>query len=965
MTTQRTILVPEDELERRVEAFEAAWGTSGPASVENFLPPRESPAFPQVLAELIRIDLEYRWAEGDAPRLESYRGLAPELFRDSQWVGSLAFEEYRQRRAKGDPVDRNEYGSRYGIDVSAWPEPAPPQTEPLPGDTIDGFKIVAELGRGAFGRVYLAEQSSLAGRRVAIKLSRRIGIAEPDALARLQHTHIVPIYSADQIGQRQLIVMPFLGRTTLADVLDTLRANTFWPLSGEDLADTVVDRATRTSGTEVPKPAERKHDAHAKPLEQLRSLSWCDAVLWIGWKLADALSHAHERGILHRDVKPANVLLTDEGMPMLLDFNLAAEADAAVAAGGTPAYMAPEELAALGQVRRLPDPRSDLYSLGMVLAELLTGALPKPGAVELRRLNPRVSPSTEAIIRKCLAPTPAERYASARELAEELHRQLTHQPLSFTREPSVRERLLKWKRRHPVLASSGSIAIAAALLIAMLVGSLAIRQERLKRLDEERDALQTYTAFETELPATLEQFTLREHGSGSAEIDRLLERYQVAGDAAWWESPRVTLLPEARRNELLQQVGELLLLKARQEPDREAAIRINQGAERVFEQWRSVPRIVWQDRHDFAVSLRRESEARTWHDRAATTVPEARDWYLSGLAARDAGRLLEAEKLFEQAVAEDAGHYWSWMLLGDVRTSLGRDVRAEGCFDACIALKPGLAAAYYNRGLCRHRLKRYEEAISDHSQVLKLEPRRSQALVARGLAFQEVTRWQSAEADFTAAIDADTPETRVWFHRSAVRKELQYAAGATADRAEGLKRVPKDEVSWITRAQARAAAGDFKGALTDLDEALLLNPRSYSGLMNKVNLLDEKMHREADAATVMDRLVAAHPWAMAPRSGRAVLRARLGRMAEAKADAEHCLKENPDAFTRYQLAGAFALISKTDPAAAATAMELLRSALRDGSGYVWLPADADLDPIRKSEEFRKLLEAARTLAPSK
>lgn len=965
MTIDRTIVVPEDELERRIEAFEAAWGTSGPAQVENFLPSRESPAFPQVLAELIRIDLEYRWAEGGSPRLESYRGLAPDLFLDSQWVGSLAFEEYRQRRAKGDPVDRNEYGSRYGIDVSAWPEPALPQAEPLPGDTVNGFKIVSELGRGAFGRVYLAEQTGLAGRRVAIKLSRRIGIAEPDALARLQHTHIVPIYSADQIGPRQLIVMPFLGRTTLADVLDTFRANKFWPLSGEDLADTVVDRATHTSTFKTPDSPAKKLAEHSKPLEQLRSLSWCDAVLWIGWKLADALAHAHERGILHRDVKPANVLLTDDGLPMLLDFNLAAEADSPVSAGGTPAYMAPEELAALKQGRRTPDPRSDLYSLGMVLAEMLTGTLPKLGAVDLRHSNPRISPSTEAIIRKCLAASPAERYDTARELAEELHRQLTHQPLAVTREPSVRERLHKWKHRHPVLASSGSVAIAAALLIAMLIGSLAIRQERLKRLDEEHDAIRTYAAFETELPAAVEQVILRERGAGSAEIDRLLEPYQVVGDSAWWESPRVARLPETQRTELLQQVGELLLLKARHEPDREAAIRINQDAERVFEQWRSAPRILWQDRYEFAVSLRRESEARTWHDLAAATPPEARDWYLSGLAVRDAGKWLEAEKLFERAVAEDSRHYWSWMLLGDVRTRLGRDDRAEGCFDACIALKPGLDAAHYNRGLCRHRLKRYDEAISDFTHVLELEPQRVQALVARGLAFRELKRWQAAEADFTAAIDARTPETRVYFHRADVRAALRDASGSAADRTEGLKRVPQDEVSWITRAQEKSAAGDHTGALADLDEALTLNPRSYSGLTNKANVLDEKLHREAEAAAVMDRLVESHPWALPAWSGRAVLRARLGRTADAKADAEHCLKNNPDAFTRYQLAGVYALISNSEPGAAATAMDLLRSALRDGSGATWLPTDADLDPIRKSEEFRKLLEAVRTLAPSK
>src|SRR5262249_35105039 len=152
----------------------------------------------------------------------------------------------------------------------------------------------------------------------------------------------------------------------------------------------------------------------------------------------DGLAHAHERGVIHRDLKPANVLLTDDGQPMLLDFNLADDAGlragaAAARMGGTLPYMAPEQLAAFRGEPCPVDARSDLYALGRILSQLLTGQPPFPihaGSVHetlplmaadrqrpparLCPLNRTVTPAVESIIRRCLAPDPADRYQSAR-----------------------------------------------------------------------------------------------------------------------------------------------------------------------------------------------------------------------------------------------------------------------------------------------------------------------------------------------------------------------------------------------------------------------------------------------------------------------------------------------------------------------------------------------------------------------
>ena len=969
VTTTQTLVVPEDDLDRRVAAYEAAWNADEPVLLERFLAPRSSPIYPRLLAELIRIDLEFRWSRGERPRLESYRGRDPDLFADPSWVRDLAFEEFRLRRAMGEAVERSEYGSKYGVDVSGWPEPesAIVAAEPKPGEIVGSFRILSELGRGAFGRVYLAEQIDLAGRMVALKLSTRFGVAEPNALARLQHTNIVPIYSTERHGRTQAIVMPYLGSTTLADVLTALKTQSNWPQSGKALADTVVDRASRTRTSRSLPVAPAVRPASTLPLEQLRKLSYVDAVLWIGWKLADALAHAHERGILHRDIKPANVLLTDDGQPMLLDFNLAVDADALAEAGGTPAYMAPEQLASLKKGRAKPDPRTDVFSLGLVLAELLIGFTPRVDSAavpRLRELNPRITPSTEAILQKCLAFAPENRYSSAAELRDDLNRQLTHQPLLATKEPSVRERFQKWKQRHPVFASTGAVAAVAIAFIVALGLSLVARQRYVKLMIEEREAVEKLADFHRDVPVILERVALRDTGADAGELRRLVARYAVTDNPAWTENRFVARLPETNRRELFEQLGELLLLQARLEPDREAAIQLNRRAAEIYGKFRPVPRSVWQDRYEFATSLGREAEARESLNRAKSTEPDSRDWYLSGLAVRKGGNLEEAEKLFERAVEENSQHYWSWLLLGDVRTGLSRDDLAESCFNACIALKPDDPAAHYNRGLCRHRLKRYAAAIADFTKTFERDEGRVVALIARGISHQSLGQWPEAEADFSRALDCGTTETRVYFLRSEVRTARRDAPGEKKDRSEGMKREPRDEVSWITRALAKAAAGDVPGALSDLDAALKLNPRSYAALMNKANLLDDKLHRESDAVLALDRLIECHPHVLIPRSGRAVLLARLGRKAAAKADAEYCRARNPEPFVRYQLAGAYARLAKSDPSEAATAFELLRSALKDGTGHQWLASDPDLEPLHGNKEFREILEAARVLAPS-
>jgi serine/threonine protein kinase len=334
---------------------------------------------------------------------------------------------------------------------------------PEVGDEVFGFRLRGQLGRGAFARVFLAEQGSLAGRPVVLKVSGIDG-DEPYTLAQLQHTNVVPIYSVHEDARAGLraLCMPYFGGASLSSVLRPL-----WdkgvPTHGRQLVASL--QAVQSTPPDSLKRPGREADAGPTPaggptpLAVLNELGYAGAGAWVVARLADGLQHAHQRGVLHRDVKPSNILLGADGQPMLLDFNLAHsqhadQAQAEATLGGTVAYMAPEHLRALANPSpanaRQVDHRSDLYSLGMVLYEMLTGHSPfdqsasysvLPVMIEAmalersqatpsaRRHRPDLPWGLEGIVRTCLAPDPARRYQRAEDLAEDLRRFLDDRPL--------------------------------------------------------------------------------------------------------------------------------------------------------------------------------------------------------------------------------------------------------------------------------------------------------------------------------------------------------------------------------------------------------------------------------------------------------------------------------------------------------------------------------------------------------
>jgi serine/threonine protein kinase len=340
----------------------------------------------------------------------------------------------------------------------------------LPGAKVDDFQIISLLGRGAFGHVYLARQISL-DRQVALKISANRG-SEGRTMARLEHQHIVQVFSetVDKDFNQRLLCMqlvPGIGLEKLIAKLhgksDKRKANSKergadW--TGADML-AIIDQATSLPTALDPSAL---HDREA-----LARMDAVEATAWFGGRLAEALDFAHRHGVLHRDIKPANVLVNSYGRPMLADFNissqpLGSEAGGEDMFGGTFAYMAPEHLDAFNPNdatgHDAVTARSDLYSLGLVLQQLLDGRLqfpmPKRGAdileslvkmsAERWRARPVCGPgppgarkTLERSIGRCLEPEPKDRFASGAELAKQLDgcRQLRQAERQLPRLPKM------------------------------------------------------------------------------------------------------------------------------------------------------------------------------------------------------------------------------------------------------------------------------------------------------------------------------------------------------------------------------------------------------------------------------------------------------------------------------------------------------------------------------------------------
>jgi eukaryotic-like serine/threonine-protein kinase len=391
---------------------------------------------------------------------------------------------------------------------------------------LGDYRILREIGRGGMGVVYEAEQRSL-NRRVALKVLPMAAALdarqfqrfqlEAQAAACLHHNNIVPVFAVGTEGGVPFYAMQYIEGRSLADVIHELRRAEGLdrePVAPKpdvmprlaDFSTTALARSLVSGPAEAPKadaPTEDVSEAGCalppgegarrageclllgagrptKTASSTRTRDYCRNVAGLGLQAAEALDHSHTRGILHRDIKPANLLLDAEGRLWVTDFGLAQiQGNHGLTLSGdilgTLRYMSPEQALAR---RVVIDGRTDVYSLGVTLYELLTlqpafdgkdraEILRKIGEDDptpLRTLNASAPQDLETIIHKALAKEPSERYATARELADDLRYHLENRPIR-ARRPNLLDRAAKWGRRH-----STSVAAAGVILILAMIG---------------------------------------------------------------------------------------------------------------------------------------------------------------------------------------------------------------------------------------------------------------------------------------------------------------------------------------------------------------------------------------------------------------------------------------------------------------------------------------------------------------
>jgi serine/threonine protein kinase len=736
-----------------------------------------------------------RWRRGERPTVEEFLERDPSLQQRDASL-ELIYEEFCLRAQHGPAATTAEYLERFpqyrealeillGCHALLEPSAQPAAAAPAVGEALGPFHLIAELGRGGLGRVFLARQAALGDRPVVLKVTPRTG-REHLALARLQHTHIVPLYAAHDDAARNLRVlcMPYFGNATLARILEALQGRPLERRSGRNIV-AIVDELQ--ADTPVPLPA------RGPAREVLVQSSYVEAICRIGVCLADALQYAHERGLVHLDLKPSNVLIAVDGQPMLLDFHLAqpplASGQPAPAwLGGTQAYMPPEQEAALdaasiGQViPRAVDGRADLYALGVLLYEALAGELPhSPQPRPLRKINAQVSRGLSDIIHKCLVPRSELRYADGASLAADLHRHLSDRPLEGVPNRSLSERWRKWRRRRPhrlALASMFVAVVAAAGSVGVNLwdrwttkldqantelGDGLTHLER-RRFAEATDSFRRGLALVESQPldsdlvlkfrARLSQtWTARQEDTrarAAVEFHRLADALRFLHGVDWKITPaahaladRCALLWDKRAN-FLGQVGpstkgdllDVVLLwadlrvrlasAADQEASRRAALAVLGDAEALL----GSSHVLYRQIELLAASLGLKDQADAARRKAAASGPQTawehyvlgRQLLLSATGPDAAAKLAAAATALEEALRLQPHGLWPNYCYGQCAYRAGRYEDAIRSFSVSIGAAPEAAELFACRALAHAALGQAAPALRDHAHACKLAP---------------------------------------------------------------------------------------------------------------------------------------------------------------------------------------------------------------------------------------------------
>ncbi len=706
------------------------------------------------------------------------------------------------------------------------------------GQSLGEFHLLHELGRGACGRVFLATQRSLSDRPLVLKLTARFE-EEHLSLARLQHTYIVPLYLVQDFPAENLLAlcMPFVGGAAWSHLLRLIG-----PADVERSGRRLVE-LLKIAHESLPLAPPQEGPA----LEFLARMSYESVVCWIGACLADALQYAHQRGLLHLDIKPSNVLLAGDGQPMLLDFHLAqpmvrAGVRRVARLGGTPGYMAPEleratnDLAADRPLGDSVDGRADVYSLGALLYKSLAGCLPDKDETRSRqilRAVPGVSRGLEDIVHRCLAPEASDRYPDAEQLAADLRRHLTDLPLRGVPNRSLGERLEKWRRRSHRLTW-----VHVAAMVAVAGGAFAWSSYR-------RDVREAETALLNAQGALGRQAypVAIEHARAGLES---LGRWPAQGSLRASLDAQLKAAQRARLAETLAGlVDRLRFVQDFRSLPHAKLVELDRGC-----------RIAWNARDAILSAEPSMPTGKTERKLRAELLDLALLWaelqlYLAGpQPAAEVTR--ELSKLLDDAVQLDhstpavaivrrriAGQpivplkgdstaglltMWDQCAYGRELLMQGNLAEARACFERAIELEPDAFWPYFYATICNYRERRFDEALRAADVAIALAPRQAECFVNRGLVEQATGDSDAALRDFTTALDLNSRLARAAFDRGIVLAARKRHTEAIADFERALAAGADPAATHYQLALVQLDRNDRAAALVQVEQALVAQP---------------------------------------------------------------------------------------------------------------------------------------------
>ena len=841
--------------ETLLDEFRDRWERGERPSVESFLA-RIDPAQPFQASELIY--LEYRLAIQAGLKVDSSSFLT-------------RFPEHESSLARLFALDETLATSNLGVWASAC-------RLPEAGDDLGPYHLVRMLGEGGFARVFLAREVDFDDRLLVVKVSTRI-TAEPRLLARLRHPHVVEVIrqatTAD--GGLQLICMPFLGGATLGDVFEKVHNRRRKPTTGLDL----LKALDRTSAKEYP-----ASEARSPSRDLLAAFSYPKAIAWIVARSAEGLEHANRRLVIHGDVKPSNILLSADGVPMLFDFNLSLDqparpgrTGASAPAGGTLQYLAPERIKSLlgkggpGRLGGDQPHRSDLYALGLVLLEGISGIAPaipsdspfgpKARLAELAEARNQgldaftpalrsVPASLRPIFEHLLTEDPSDRYADGKELAEDLDLWTAERPTRYAEPPSISVVVGRGVRRHRVVLQFAAAALAAVVATGLLA-RFWFHHEMSAIAVEKYDTL--LDNAET-APFLLTHYGTWETSSGNPE--RILAAYDVEGPKDWRSRPDVRFLDTRDREELealiLEQsylLAKKLANRPKSSPDwRKALTLVDRTLARspldVFQRLRD--RLARQ-LGDARPSPRYVAEAEV------SPPPRYLDEYLKGVEETELHARAASER-FREVLVEKPGFFWAEYRLVQVACRLNLYEDALQHFRACVRRRPDNPALHTQLAALLYRNHHHVEAMSECEAAMRLEGDFAEAYYTLALLQREADSKEGAKVllnRFTMIRQGNL--TPIAQKRLKPRLDLTYSVHSTSipdfteqdevNFREILADDPDDQVTRQILANHLGRTKRIAESITEYGRILELNPDHLGARYGRAFILQSMKSEEA------------------------------------------------------------------------------------------------------------------------